>query len=727
MRLLSRWGCAWLAVLMGCQSQTATKPTDAEATAKPTAAASKPAESADSAAHKHSHGLRLRSNVTSFPGNWLLVITQQENAPAGKAVFRDLHLVLLEFKEGAAGFEAAVLDAMPMPQSQRPEFSVRDFQVDGAKCQFALRANENTLRFQGKLENNIARGSVSDANGTVSPAILRPTLETKYDVEAWDPAPQSPGAEIIGRAVQQKNVFAGILNAAKELRGHPLALEAYGGVFARLGMFPDVSEADVRKAAKNYIADSAMWGDPLVAQARLNVAVATASSRKFPQVALEWLDEAEQAVDAETKAMIADTWSTARSQVQVDLALAALKTDAPEEQSKGYAALQEQLTRHRFNPEVLAALGQYAAGHEQPDKAIEYFGDIIALPLLEGTWAQSRAGQPPGDPTPRQRLLQLWEEKHGNLDGFEAFLEGAYHQRMAQLAEEIHAATPKPETTGSHAVLVELFTGAFCGPCVSADVALEIIESDFPAPHVIAIRYHQHIPGPDPLANQDSEDRYGYYQGQGTPNAIIDGGALPPPGVGGYLQHVGRAYAMYRASIAERLKTENGVQLAVTAHAANAELTVSSEATGWPAEKSKKLRLRMALVEQMIAFPAPNGIRTHQHVVRELIGGSKGVGVKAGKLATTVTVPLAEFRQRLVDYLQQFESNRRFKFPVKPLALAPLAVVAWVQDDETHEILHTVLAPVVGDVTIPGLAPENPAPTPEEAASALDPANKAAP
>src|SRR5262249_34858033 len=51
------------------------------------------------------------------------------------------------------------------------------------------------------------------------------------------------------------------------------------------------------------------------------------------------------------------------------------------------------------------------------------------------------------------------------------------------------------------AVVMELFTGAQCPPCVAADLAFDGLEKTYKPSELILIQYHMHIPGPDPLTN----------------------------------------------------------------------------------------------------------------------------------------------------------------------------------------------------------------------------------
>ena len=84
-------------------------------------------------------------------------------------------------------------------------------------------------------------------------------------------------------------------------------------------------------------------------------------------------------------------------------------------------------------------------------------------------------------------------------------------------------------------MLCELFTGAACPPCVGADLATGALQETFATTELIMLRYHEHIPAPDPFANPQTRQRFQYYNGRGTPSIYLDGTAFR--GAGGYLQH----------------------------------------------------------------------------------------------------------------------------------------------------------------------------------------------
>ena len=80
--------------------------------------------------------------------------------------------------------------------------------------------------------------------------------------------------------------------------------------------------------------------------------------------------------------------------------------------------------------------------------------------------------------------------------------------------------------------LVELFTGAQCPPCVAADIAFDAMAQTYKPTDVVLLQYHLHIPGPDPLTNQDSENRARFYGIRSTPTVVING--KTGPALGGF-------------------------------------------------------------------------------------------------------------------------------------------------------------------------------------------------
>ncbi len=248
------------------------------------------------------------------------------------------------------------------------------------------------------------------------------------------------------------------------------------------------------------------------------------------------------------------------------------------------------------------------------------------------------------------------------------------------------------KTKSDRTVLVELFTGAECPPCVAIDLACDGLLKTYKPDEVIVLQYHMHIPRPDPLTAPDGEARAAYYGDQvgGTPTLFLAG--RPMNIGGGPMQLAGRAYSQICKAIEPLLDKEPGVKLGLTVAKAEkggftAKATVSDLAT--PGEKTA---LRFALAEERVRFAGGNGVRYHHLVVRAMPGGTKGFPLPKATAEQTVTFDPDEVRRTLAKYLDDFAANEGpFSRPERPLDLKNLKLVAFVQNDATREILHAAM------------------------------------
>ena len=109
------------------------------------------------------------------------------------------------------------------------------------------------------------------------------------------------------------------------------------------------------------------------------------------------------------------------------------------------------------------------------------------------------------------------------------------------------------------------------------------------------------------------------------------------------------------------------------------------------------MRLRFALVEDVVRYKGGNNLPSHHYVVRALPGGAKGIALTEKSSKQTATIDLDELRGNLKKYLDDYASKgRAFPKPAKPLELANLHVVAFVQNDDTKEVLQAVKVEVRG-------------------------------
>lgn len=235
-------------------------------------------------------------------------------------------------------------------------------------------------------------------------------------------------------------------------------------------------------------------------------------------------------------------------------------------------------------------------------------------------------------------------------------------------------------------VLVELFTGAECPPCVSADVAFDALLDTYKPNDVVLLEYHLHIPGPDPLTNADSEKRAEYYGIEGTPSLFVDG--KEGPAMGGFKQHGKDRYDLARKAINKALEADAAAKLQLTAQGKGGKIAVKAEAGGVKGEGD--VRLRLVLVEDVVRYLGGNRQRLHHHVVRGFPGGVEGVAVKDGSAKQDAEVDRAELTKALTDYLEQANQRRAFPNEDRPLDLKHLKLVAFLQDDKSKEILQAV-------------------------------------
>jgi hypothetical protein len=270
------------------------------------------------------------------------------------------------------------------------------------------------------------------------------------------------------------------------------------------------------------------------------------------------------------------------------------------------------------------------------------------------------------------------------LKGYETKLDENYKKKVPPFKPEKVA-----EKTGVRPVVMELFTGAQCPPCVAADVAFDALGDTYSPANVILLQYHLHIPGPDPLTNPDAIDRQKYYGEDvgGTPATFFNGAS--EAGGGGNMAMSEGKYKQYRDQIDRLLekKPSATVNLSASRKGEKIEIEASAKLADKPGEKSKP-KLRLVLTEEIVKYVGGNKLRFHHHVVRDLPGGAEGTSLEAsGEVKKTATVDLNTLRGEIESYLSGYEKNRKFPGTKPAIDLKNLSVVAFVQDDETKEIL----------------------------------------
>src|SRR5262249_55883283 len=149
---------------------------------------------------------------------------------------------------------------------------------------------------------------------------------------------------------------------------------------------------------------------------------------------------------------------------------------------------------------------------------------------------------------------------------------------------------------------------------------------------VVLLEYHLHIPGPDPLTNAHCEARQNYYGDavEGTPTIMFNGKAEAQGG--GRASDAPKKYKEYRQVIEPLLEAAAKAKLKASTVRKGDKIDISVEVADLE-KAGEKVRLRLALVEEVVRYPGGNQMRFHHRVVRSLPGGAKGIALpeKTGK------------------------------------------------------------------------------------------------
>lgn len=641
----------------------------------------------------------VRRDVKSLDGNWVMVVTVKG---------RDQYIWLLQLKKDAAGqFQGEIVDTY----NDKLEPKVESTAVDEKSVKLKLKNKVATIEFDGTFDGIAIRGTLANGPQEIYVARLLPTDAVQLKDYVADALP--PAADVFMKAIQgmqkqpQPKV---ILKLAREHRTSPVALEA---VFGLLAIQEQVGfdEATLREIVDLYIDLAKIWGTKMQVQAEFISAQHLVN--RLPTDCLKHLDIVEQ-LAGESATGLKSRIQMYRDEATIQLSLAKSRSKSEADRAAAYVELKEGLKKQVFNAEIMMALGDYCIANHQTEEAIEYYTSIVALPMLEMLIMARRAGQPAGDPTPTQVLSKLWMEQYKNTDGLADHIAKSNKDRLAALRNEIRTGGPAAlaDDAGDHTVLVEFFTGGQMPHAVATEVGVDTLRETYPASKVVTLRFHQHIPGPDGLVNQDSEDRLAFYEVSKVPLLLMDGAALDPDAVryGGFLQNSQSAYNILRTVVDARLKKSTPIRLELSGKIENDELSLSANVTGATDEELPTLRLRLAIAEESVTAPLPNGIRDHAMVVREMPGGARGIAAKKGALKFSFSMPVSDLQQHLSDYMNRYEAGTKIEIPsaMKPSVRGPLYLIGWVQNDKLDNahpeigraVLQTAIVPFQGTVPV---------------------------
>ncbi len=265
--------------------------------------------------------------------------------------------------------------------------------------------------------------------------------------------------------------------------------------------------------------------------------------------------------------------------------------------------------------------------------------------------------------------------------------------------DKISSVTAKPfpgrEGKSDRVALVELFTCAEQPGCVAPDIAFAALLQTYKPTDVVLLQYHLNQPGPDPLANAETEARARSYEAsRTTPNIFFNGGKANP-GAGGTAESQS-AYEEYNKVLARLLEKDTKMKITATAKRTGSKIDIKTDITDLP-ETGPDIRLRVVLVEDEVAYTAGNKASKYVQVVRHFPGGAAGTQLKTKNAKETFTVDLDSVRKNLKAYLDKMNDTKAYPTKDRPLELKKLRVVAFVQNDETGEVLNAVQVEVKGE------------------------------
>ncbi|QVL30969.1 hypothetical protein KIH39_19240 [Telmatocola sphagniphila] len=258
-----------------------------------------------------------------------------------------------------------------------------------------------------------------------------------------------------------------------------------------------------------------------------------------------------------------------------------------------------------------------------------------------------------------------------------------YSKKMSFQAEAYAGRKAKSDRV----VLVEMFTGAECPPCVAADLAFEALDKSYKPTEVVLMQYHLHVPGPDPMTMKDCETRAGFYEVKGTPSIYFEGKS----GVsgGGPAAAAKAKNKSFRETIDEELEKPAGAKLQLTATRKGSEINLTAKVEDLKKPAAKTM-LRFAITEDRVRYAGGNGIRYHHAVVRAFPGGANGFPLPKATGEQSVKLNLDELRASLNKQLDEVVKENKEEFSERPMSLKNLKAIAFIQDDTNNEILQAI-------------------------------------
>lgn len=295
----------------------------------------------------------------------------------------------------------------------------------------------------------------------------------------------------------------------------------------------------------------------------------------------------------------------------------------------------------------------------------------------------------------------------GGDEGFDRYLDDVYRSRYKNpLPTDPYYRT----VLSGRVVVAELVTGAGCEPCMSVDMAFEAALKRYSRRDLILLAYDWNAPTEDPLSNFGVESRVKYYGLNGAPNLMLDGKKTK---IGeGASSEAERVFKNLDNMIETAIVVPAKAAIHVSGKLADGKVEAKVAVNGLP-QQNKNLRLHIALVSKEVSYSGENGLRFHSMVMRDLARKAAseefGFPIKGDSANMTYVFDLKKisadilryYDWNLADLKKRTHGMIEGSYKEKKNVIAPrnLAVVAFVQDDSTKEILQGSYAEVPESAT----------------------------
>lgn len=610
-------------------------------------------------------------------------------------------LVLLSFNE----FPYGIVSVSGSPEeltgevtSVQPQFGqpkVTELKLDGDKVRLELQTGVRKDTFTGAAPKEADKPifGVLRLQGQLHPARLERTTQDAIERPAGENLARSAMLLGANKEMPAAEKVAKLKELISQNASVPAAAHAYDALI-RNAEKADLSADEIQGVIVAWMANAAPYGPDWSTATRDKIIAAIGAQGKYAKAKLALAQEAQKE----------------------------LASDAPLDRQAEIARLVADSAKAAGNDE-LAKTADVAAARLEKEAASARLAkaeaDLKALPETATTEQRSMLTKLVADNAKAAGATEIAKNATEAWHKLEAQLDDEYHQNVPPFKPEPFGGRKDPQD--NRVVLLELFTGAQCPPCVAADVAFDALVGSYKPSELIGLQYHLHIPGPDPLTNSDTEARAKYYGVRGTPSTYFNGESLS--GGGGPMQNSKKKYDDYLKIIGADLaglqpakidlklsRSGDSINVTVSAQATDENVTAARAAAAKlaaeraddgakdgdeekkePAAGGPQLRLRLVLLQEEVHYVGGNRLRFHHHVVRGMPGGVEGKEFVGGQAENSVTINLADVRAGLEKYLADFQkAGRAFPVALPELDMTKLSVVALVQDDADKAVLGAV-------------------------------------